>query len=418
MLSQFAAPVHGGEERSVEALSRHLASRGHDVTIATLRIGGAPAREDVDGVHIRRLESLFGRFSGAFEDPERRHLPPLPDPQVTAGLRRVLAEVGPDVVHAHNWIVHSYLPLHRRNGPPLVLSLHDYSLVCANKRLLRFGAACSGPALAKCLRCAAGHYGGAKGVAIAGTLAVTSPILRHRVDMFLPVSGAVAETLRLERRGLPFEVLPNIAAESENGLPVAADPELVARLPKDGFVLFLGDATDDKGASALLEAHLGLDERSPLVFIGRPFALTGRSRPPDVHVLGPWPHDSALEAVARCSMLVSPSLVPETFGLAALEAMARARPVVASRIGGLQELVADGETGTLVPPGDVPSLRAAIAELAADRARREAFGRAGRERAKLYSWTRIVPRLEEVYGALIEGRRAASRNPGATDVDH
>jgi glycosyltransferase involved in cell wall biosynthesis len=235
------------------------------------------------------------------------------------------------------------------------------------------------------------------------------------VDAFLPVSAAVAETLGLARRGLPFEVLPNVGVESENGRPSEADPELLARLPPDGFVLFLGDATEDKGAPALLEAYSGLEERPPLVFIGRPFALAPLRPAPDVHVLGAWPHAAALEAVARCSMLVSPSLVPETFGLAALEAMAYGRPVIASRIGGLPELVADGETGTLVPPGDVASLRAAIAELAADGSRRDAFGRAGKERAKLYSPARIVPRLENVYRSVVE-RRAAARSPEAADV--
>ena len=179
---------------------------------------------------------------------------------------------------------------------------------------------------------------------------------------------------------------------------------MLALLPEDGFVLFLGDATEDKGARVLLDAHASLDNAPPLVFVGRAFVLGDRHRPPNVYVLGPWPHASALEAVRRCSMLVSPSLVPETFGMAALEAMSYGRPVIASSIGGLPELVVDGVTGLLVPPGDPNALRAALAELAGDPARRDTLGRAGKTRAELYSASRIVPRLEEVYGSLLASK--------------
>jgi glycosyltransferase involved in cell wall biosynthesis len=400
MLTQFFAPVVGGEERAVEDMSVELAARGHEVVIGTLRLAGTAASDEVDGVRIRRLESFFGRFGAAFEDPDRRHLPPLPDPQVVAGLRELIGELRPDVVHAHNWIVHSVPGTARRNGAPLVLSLHDYSLVCATKRLMRFGSPCSGPGPAKCARCAANHYGTLKGPLIAGAVLARTHLLERRVNMCLPVSTALADALELERREMPFEVLPNLVRERAADDPRGVDQTLVASLPADGFVLFLGDATEDKGAGTLLEAHATLEGVPPLVFIGRPFGLE-HCRRPNVHVLGPWPHPSALEAVRRCSMIVTPSRVPETFGIAALEAMTCGRPVIASKIGGLPELVADGETGLLVPPGDATALREAIAALAADPARREDIGRAGKARAALYSADRVLPRLEEVYGALV-----------------
>src|SRR5205807_4104639 len=125
MLSQFFAPVAGGEERVVEDLSRELLARGHEVAVGTLRLDGTAPNEDKAGVRVPRVESFFGRFGQIYEESDRRHLPPAPDPQVVAGLRRVLAAEQPDVVHAHNWIVHSYLPRRRRDGPPLALSLHD-----------------------------------------------------------------------------------------------------------------------------------------------------------------------------------------------------------------------------------------------------------------------------------------------------
>jgi glycosyltransferase involved in cell wall biosynthesis len=113
-------------------------------------------------------------------------------------------------------------------------------------------------------------------------------------------------------------------------------------------------------------------------------------------------------------MLIVPSLVPETFGMVALEAMTMGRPVVAARLGGLSELVVDGETGMLVPPGHAPALRDAIAALLGDPSRREAMGRAGRERAASYSAREIVPRVERVYRLLTA---AGAEAPGAVHVE-
>jgi glycosyltransferase involved in cell wall biosynthesis len=86
------------------------------------------------------------------------------------------------------------------------------------------------------------------------------------------------------------------------------------------------------------------------------------------------------DAIERASIVVVPSM-GEGFGMVALEAMERARPVIAAEIGGLGELVRDGETGILVPPGEAGPLGDAIVRLAADPALAREMGEAGRERA-------------------------------------
>lgn len=87
--------------------------------------------------------------------------------------------------------------------------------------------------------------------------------------------------------------------------------------------------------------------------------------------------DDILEAV---DLFVMPSLLPEPFGLAAVEAMAHARAVIGTRAGGLAEVVADQQTGLLVPPGDPSALATAILSLAEDRLSREFMGVEGRRR--------------------------------------
>jgi glycosyltransferase involved in cell wall biosynthesis len=102
-------------------------------------------------------------------------------------------------------------------------------------------------------------------------------------------------------------------------------------------------------------------------------------------------------AIEQSLAVVVPSL-GEGFGMVALEAMERARPVIAAAIGGLEDLVRDGETGLLVPPGEAEPLAEAILTLANDPARAAALGRAGRARAiERFPEDRCTDRTEEVY---------------------
>jgi glycosyltransferase involved in cell wall biosynthesis len=96
-------------------------------------------------------------------------------------------------------------------------------------------------------------------------------------------------------------------------------------------------------------------------------------------------------------VFVMPSL-SEGLGVAAIEAMAMAKPVVASRVGGLPESVVDGETGLLVPPGDGPALAAAIIALLRNSDLAQAMGRAGRQRALAqFDRGRVLDRVLALY---------------------
>jgi glycosyltransferase involved in cell wall biosynthesis len=77
--------------------------------------------------------------------------------------------------------------------------------------------------------------------------------------------------------------------------------------------------------------------------------------------------------------------------------MAHGKPVVATAVGGLLDLVVDGETGVLVPPRDRSALRAALELLLGDRELRRRLGSAGRERAASFAWSSVVPRLLALY---------------------
>jgi len=108
-------------------------------------------------------------------------------------------------------------------------------------------------------------------------------------------------------------------------------------------------------------------------------------------------------AIEDSSIVVVPSL-GEGFGMVALEAMERARPVVASSVGGLPEIVADGETGIVVPPADAEALTEAIVALAGDLERAAEMGRRGRERVvRAFPPARSAARVVELYEAGLAG---------------
>jgi glycosyltransferase involved in cell wall biosynthesis len=223
---------------------------------------------------------------------------------------------------------------------------------------------------------------------------------------------AVSESTRaaLEEQGYPRDRLVVV----RNGIDLPAPEERGLReelgVPGDAFlVACIGRLSPYKGQLELLEAL----ERAPgvhAVLIGLDHQTGGAYRErleADAHRLGvngrvrfAGYRPGAAALLADCDALALPSWI-EGLPLVALEAMARRKPVVATAVGGTPELVADGETGLLVPPRDVGALAAALSALAADRARAARMGEAGHERvAREFSARAMADRILEIYDEL------------------
>jgi glycosyltransferase involved in cell wall biosynthesis len=372
--------------------------RGHTVSVATIWQHGLEECEFDEGITVRRLRGTLQRYSPLFNDTARRYAPPFPDVELTFGLRQLTTSFKPDIVHAHNWFVHSFLPLKRRNGPRLVLTLHDMSLVCVQKNSMRSGELCSGPARKKCLRCAADFYGPLKGAAATVANWTSSALERRTVDKFLAVSSAVAAGNRLADDGLPFEVVPNFVGDEVSVL--SEQVPMLEQLGREPYILFVGDLRRFKGIEVLLKAYAMLRSAPPLLLIGRRCPDTPRSLPPNVFVLESWPHSSVMHAWSRCLFGVAPSVLPEACASVVIEAMAFGKPMVVTNVGGMPDLVDHNETGLIVPPGDAGALSEAMRVFIENPQARATMGNAALSKSEKFKAKSVVPRIERIYEEL------------------
>lgn len=199
----------------------------------------------------------------------------------------------------------------------------------------------------------------------------------RNVRVALPVAEAFAEQAR-KLGARDVRVIPT-------GLELPAEPAEPADPPE---VLYAGRLSEEKGVEELAAAADGLN----LVVAG-----DGPLRPLLPQAQGMVPRAELFALMERASIVVCPSR-RDGLPLVCAEAMAHARPVVASAVGGLPDMVRDGETGLLVPPRDPAALRAAIDRLLADAELRRRLGRAARERiAQLCDWDRVLDRTQEAY---------------------
>ena len=419
MLAQFYPPIIGGEERHVRSLSQALARAGHDVVVATHNLPGeAPEAIDEAGVRVVRMRGLSQRLSALFSDGERRFAPPFPDPEVTWRLRRIVKDFKPDIVHAHNWIVHSFLPVRPFTKAPLVLTLHDYGMACPKKTLMQGDNLCSGRGFAKCLACSRDQYGLIKGAVTTTANRISSVAERMAVDKFLTVSRAVADGNALDALGVDFEAVPNFIPDSYAA--DAFDAARCASLPDEPYLLFVGDLRRMKGLDATLQAYAQLERKPPLVLIGRRCPDTPDNLPDGVRLFESWPHADIMEAWRRCGIAVIPSLWPDPCPTVVMEAMSCGKPVVATRSGGIPDMVDDGINGRLVEPGDSDALATALQELIDDNVLAKRMGMASLDKVKGFRASSVVPRILDVYRqARIKRARisAVEERPAAAGSD-
>jgi glycogen synthase len=418
LLAQFFPPDIGGEERHVFNLANILAERGHQVAVATQRMADVPDQETLSsGVRVHRFDTLAMRLPGVYST-SRTHHPPLPDPLGVRELARIIRQERPQVVHAHNWIVNSAVALRRSSpaGPRfgLVLTLHDFSHVCATKSFMRMGSVCEGPTVARCLPCASAHYGPVVGPLTVAATALMRPWKNRAIDHLVCVSNAVADGSHVPRDPnvsvIPNFVLDEVVLGRAWGAEESWTKDILPGLPEEKFLLFVGELSGAKGLPTLLRAYESLGrKRPPLLLIGgRRTPDTPAHLPDDAKMCVDWPHDHVIAAFRRCLFAVLPSICPDACPTTVLEAMASGRPVITTTTGGIIDMIVDGENGLLVPPGDEYRLAEAMGRLLNDADLRARLAVGAQEGVRRFTASAVAERLEAVYARVAPRNSATS----------
>jgi len=233
--------------------------------------------------------------------------------------------------------------------------------------------------------------------------------LSQQVDRLIVPSRAIADKIRWEGRRTPYSVIPNGVDLSRFALPA---PPCTLRdefsIPcEEALVGVVARLEPEKGHRFLIEAFPGVLERAPrtwLAIVGEG-SLADELRvqgaalgsPARDRIIFTGRRDDISALTADLDIAVLPSL-REAQGISILEAMARRKPVVASAVGGIPEVLTDGVDGILVPPGDSEALAEAIGRVAKSPSLREQIGEAGyRTVVQRFSIDAMVRRVQEVY---------------------
>lgn len=385
--------IRGGEDAVVEVTVDLLKRRGIEASLMD------KASRDLDQGLLQKLRASV---SGIYSVTARREM------------AQTLRDERPDLVHVHNLyplLSPSVLVACRQAGVPVVMTCHNYRLVCPIGVHFRNGKICE--------RCAGGREywclfrncrdNRAESAAYALRNAITRifGLFTKNITCFISISEFLKQ--RLIEAGIEEEriaVVPNMIAIAES----ATDPS------QGAYVGLSGRASVEKGISTLLEAAGRIPEIPVQLATFGPLAEElKKGAPQNAEFTGQLTADqlAAFYRNARC--LVVPSVWFETFGLVAAEAMSHGLPVIASRIGGLAGLIEDGVTGFLFEPGDPEDLAQKIRRLWEDPDLCLRMGQAGRERAiREYGEETHFKRLMAAYDQALALHNGHSEMP-ATD---
>jgi glycosyltransferase involved in cell wall biosynthesis len=399
MVPDFYPPIIGGAERHVSSLSSELVKKGHEVTVYTTWHKHLRKFEEKNGVKVYRFEGIFQRIPFLFKDPQKRYPPPFQDWLLTKKLKNTIEKEQPDIIHVHSWTLYSVIPLKKRFNIPIVTTLHDYGLICPKRTLMKTGyALCDEPYTSKCVSCGKTVYGPLKSLLAYQSVKLNKNKLKL-VDMFIAVSSFVKEVYskHLSLSDKEIVMIPNFCNKDE----IKSSNELkeAVKFPKD-FILFVGRLSPIKGVDVLIEACKRTKLKTNLVLIGAGEDYHCKDTK-NITIIKNAPHEIVMEACRKCKFMVIPSLGLEACPTVALEAMSFRKAIIASNVGGLKEIIIDGQTGFLVPPGDSKRLARTIDQLLQNPILTEKLGEKGFRRfLQNYDSKVVVPRIERIYANL------------------
>lgn len=321
--------------------------------------------------------------------------------QACKKLLALLHQEKPDIVHFHN-IYHQLTPslisVARESGCKTVLTAHDYKMICPSYTMLRDGNVCDACVTGSVFnafkyRC---QQGSASKSLLLSLEAGWQAIARHYQQLDAIISPS--EFLRGQLlRKLPHSRIDVIVNGINDDLPLDADED-------DGYFLFIGRLSREKGVATLARAHQRMKNNMPLKIVGNgPLYDELVAQFPDAEFLGYKQQGEELNRlIKRARAVVVPSEYYENCSMSVLESMAFAKPVVGGRIGGIPEQIRDKVDGILFEPGNVQALADILDYLALNPQQAKEMGRNARQRlSEKYSLNKHTAALLALYQEII-----------------
>jgi glycosyltransferase involved in cell wall biosynthesis len=385
----------GGAEKSIELLRETLVERGDTVCVVATDVGAA-GRSDVfadaliphiSGGPLRRLRQYFF-YRTAYRE-----------------LRRLFKSFRPDIVHFHTVGELSPAALLSARDIPSVITVHgpeDFTLAL-NPWNLPASDYRNGTYRRSDLRV----IGRLRSLYLGYIQRPAYLFALRRCDALVAPSAFMASVLE---RDIDAGRIVHI----NNGIdiPDAAHP------PNEGRFLYVGRLVAYKGVDVLLRSFARARETHPGITLmiagdgadrGALEVLTAQlGLSEDVTFLGAVAPKDVLQAYVNCDALVIPSVCPENLPTVAIEAMGVGRAIVASRIGGIPELVDDGVNGLLAEPYDEVALADSMVRLASQPDLCRRMGEAGRRGAAAYTTTTFVSNIRDLYDRTVTTAAARS----------
>ncbi|WP_159977442.1 MULTISPECIES: glycosyltransferase family 4 protein [unclassified Novosphingobium] len=380
--SSFYAPeIGGGAELTMQRLVNGLTSRGY--TAAVMTTGEVECTEVVEGVTVHRfpIDNSFRKLNRDLPGKLQRTLWQIRDRNsrlMEQRFDRLVRSFKPDVVQFHNLsgITRSVWAVPRRHGIPSVQVLHDLNLICPNSSMFKHGSSC----VKRCGSCILFRQG----------YALASNDVSAAVGVSRYVLGEITGA------GL-FAQAKQRAIYNAQRLP-GPSPLPASETMRFGYI---GSLAPHKGVEWLIEqfesdmGELLIAGSGTSDYVERLKSLAEGKR---ITFLG---HRPSLEFFPAVHVGVAPSIWNEALGGVAIEGSAHGRPVIASRRGGLPEVVDDGVTGILVDPDRPETLGDAMRTLSRDPAMVSRMARAGPKNVETFTnLDRFVGEYERLYDAL------------------
>ena len=332
--------------------------------------------------------------------------------QARANMERLVRDTRPQLAHLHN-IYHqispSILPVLKRHGIPVVMTLHDLKLACPNYKMRTAGKICE-----RCLggdfyqavvhRCVQDSRLKSALCALEAYLARWTRVYLDNVDLFITPSEFYRR--KLIESGVPAQQLVTLAS-------FVHPEQYTPRYAKGDYFLYLGRLSEEKGIMSLVRAAASVPDKRLLIAGEGPMqepieTMLREQRITNVELVGMQSGQALIELIRAARFVVVPSEGYENCPRSAIEAMACGTPVIGANIGGIPDMVEDGVTGLLFEAFSVDALRAAILRLHDDDTLIAQLGRQARAKVEQrYSIGAHLEQLLAIYDRVAGPARAA-----------